>query len=628
LRERSQFRLLAERRFGPFFSVQFLSAFNDNVFKQGLVILLAYQAASFTTMESDTLQNLAQALFVLPFFLFSATAGQIADKYEKSRLISVTVAIELAVMALGAAGFLLKSLPLLLLALFLGGVQSALFGPVKYAILPQALREDELVGGNGLVEMGTSVAILLGMIYGGWLVTRPGWGVAGVAVSTIAISAAGLAVSRLIPRAPAADPSLRINWNPLTETWRNFAFARRNRTVFLSILGISWFWFFGAMLVTQFPNLSRNILSGDEHVVTLLLIVFSVGIGLGSLLCERLSGHKVELGLVPFGSIGLTVFGLDLWLAASGQAGHAPVGLAGFLGDPGHWRLLADLLLLGMFGGFYIVPLYALVQSRSEPSHRSRVIAGNNILNALFMVLAALVAIVFFRLGFTIPDLILLTALFNAAVAAYIYALVPEFLMRFIVWMLIHSVYRLRRSGLDNIPEQGPAVIACNHVSFVDALVIMAACRRPIRFVMDHSIFKLPVLSFVFRTAGAIPIAPAKEDAQLKEAAFREVAQALRQGQLVGIFPEGRITDTGDLNPFRGGIGRILEETPVPVVPVALRGLWGSFFSRKHGAAMSRPWRARPFARIGLAVGEPLPAAAATPEALQARVLALRGEWR
>src|SRR5512134_3490067 len=317
MQDKSQFRLLAERRFGPFFGVQFLGAMNDNVFKQALVILLAYQTASFTSMGSDTLQNLAQALFVLPFFLFSATAGQLADKYENSRLITVTVAIELAVMALGAAVFLLTSLPLLLLALFLGGVQSALFGPVKYAILPQALRETELVGDNGLVEMGTSLAILFGMMYGGWLVTQPGWGIAGVAVSTMAISAAGLLVSRLIPLAPAADPGLRINWNPVTETWRNFAFSRRNRTVFLSILGISWFWFFGSMLLTQFPNLSRNFLSGNEQVVTLLLIVFSVGIGAGSLLCERLSGHKVELGLVPFGSIGLTLFGLDLGFAAS-----------------------------------------------------------------------------------------------------------------------------------------------------------------------------------------------------------------------------------------------------------------------------------------------------------------------
>ncbi len=419
--EKSQFRLLAEQRFGPFFGVQFLGAMNDNLFKQALVILLAYQTASFTSMSSDTLQNLAQALFVVPFFLFSATAGQLADKYEKSRLITVTVSIELACMALGTVGLLTQNLSLLLVSLFLGGVQSTLFGPVKYAILPQHLREEELVGGNGLVEMGTSVAILAGMMVGGWMVTQPGWGVAGVGVLTMAVSAIGIALSRAIPDAPPADPGLRVNWNPFTETWRNLQFARQNRTVFLSILGISWFWFYGSMLVTQFPNLSKNILMGSEHVVTLLLIVFSIGIGVGSLLCERLSGHKVEIGLVPFGSIGLTLFGLDLGWSASAPASGGVVEIGEFLRNPGHWRLLADLAGIGLFGGFYIVPLYAFIQTRSEVSHRSRIIAANNILNAVFMVVAAGLAIGLFAAGISIPQLILVTALMNAAVAIYIY---------------------------------------------------------------------------------------------------------------------------------------------------------------------------------------------------------------
>ncbi len=624
----SQFRLLAERRFGPFFGVQFLGAFNDNVFKQALVILLAYQTARFTTMSSDTLQNLAQALFILPFFLFSATAGQIADKYEKSTLITITVAIELAVMGLGAVGLFMQNLTLLLAALFLGGVQSALFGPVKYAILPQHLNETEIVGGNGMVEMGTSIAILLGMVYGGWMITQPGWGVAGVAVSAMAFSAAGIVISRFIPRSPAPSPELRINWNPATETWRNLKFAAQNRTVWNAILGISWFWFYGAMFITQFPNLSKNVLGAAEHVVTLLLIVFSVGIGVGSLLCERLSGRKVEIGLVPFGSIGLTLFGIDLWLAAEGHAPHGAQTLAEFVRDPTHWRMLVDLLLIGMFGGFYIVPLYALVQTRSDPAHRSRIIAGNNILNAAFIVAAAGIAIGLFGAGLTIPQLILVTALLNAVVAVYIYLLVPEFLMRFLVWMLVHSVYRLDKAGLERIPDEGGALIVANHVSFVDALVIAAAVRRPVRFVMDHRIFALPVLRFVFRTGKAIPIASAKEDPEMMERAFAQVAQALRAGDVVCIFPEGRITESGEIAPFRPGVKRILEETPVPVVPVALRGLWGSFFSREGGAAMTRPWRMRPFARIGLAVGEPVAAAAATPEGLQATVQALRGDWR
>ena len=626
--ETSQFRLLRERRFAPFFGVQFLGALNDNVFKQALVILLAYQTVSFTSLSTDVLQNLAQALFVLPFFLFSATAGQLADKYEKSRLIRVTVLIELAVMALGAAGFFLHSLELLFVALFLGGMQSALFGPVKYAILPQQLRDRELVGGNALVETGTSIAILLGMIVGGWMVSQAGWGVAGIAVSTVAISAIGFLLSRHIPLAPAADPDIRINWNPVSETWRIFRFMRGNRTVFLSILGVSWLWFFGSILVTQFPNLSKNVLGGDAQVVTLLLVVFSVGIGVGSLLCERLSGHKIEIGLVPFGSIGLTLFAVDLYFALGGQAPPGPVGISEFLRDRGGWRILADLSLIGVFGGFYIVPLYALIQSRSDPRHRSRIIAGNNILNALFMVAAALIAIVLFQAGFTIPQLFLATALANAVVAVYIYTLVPEFLMRFLVWLLIHSVYRLEKSGLENIPEEGPAVVACNHVSYVDALIIAAACRRPIRFVMHHEIFRIPVLKFIFRTGRAIPIASAREDLVLLEQAYDEIARALEAGDVVGIFPEGRITDTGEMYPFRSGIKRIVERTPVPVIPMALCGLWGSFFSRQGGAAMTRPFRRGIFSKIALVVGATVPPQLATPEGLQAQVQALRGESR
>jgi len=630
--EKNQFTLLGQRRFGPFFGVQFLGAMNDNLFKQALVILLAYQTASFTTLSSDTLQNLAQALFVLPFFLFSATAGQIADKYEKSTLITVTVAIELACMALGTVGLLTQNISLLLVSLFLGGLQSTLFGPVKYAILPQHLEEHELIGGNGLVEMGTSVAILVGMMLGGWMVTQPGWGVAGVGVLTMAISALGIALSRAIPKAPAADPGLRVSWNPITETWRNLEFARRSRTVFLSILGISWFWFYGSMLVTQFPNLSKNILMGSEHIVTLLLIVFSIGIGVGSLLCERLSSHKVEIGLVPFGSIGLTLFGLDLgWTAAahlpfSGVGiALAPMGIGEFLKDSRHWRLLADLAGIGLFGGFYIVPLYALIQTRSAASHRSRIIAANNILNAVFMVAAAGLAIVLFGAGITIPQLFVVTALMNAAVALYIYLLVPEFLMRFMAWMLVHSVYRVKKSGLERIPEAGPAIVVCNHVSYVDALVITAACRRPIRWVMYYKVFKIPFLSFFFRTVRAVPIAGAKEDPQMLEAAYATIAKELEAGELVGIFPEGNLTPDGDIAGFRGGVMKMLEKTPVPVVPMALSGLWRSLFARnRHNLR----YLYRLFPRIRLSVGEPVAPAEVSPEKLRAAVRELRGAWR
>jgi len=610
LSERSQFRLLAERRFGPFFGVQFLGAMNDNAFKQALVILLAYQTSAFTALSSDTLQNVAQALFILPFLLFSATAGQLADKYEKRNLITLIVALELVIMLLGAAGLLLKDLTVLLAALFLGGTQSAFFGPVKYAYLPQHLHEAELVGGNALVETGTSIAILVGMLVGGWLVIQQGWGVAGVGVLTCLIAAGGLALSRLVPPSPAPDPQLRVDWNPVSATLQNLRFAAANRTVFLSIIGVSWFWFYGAMLVTQLPNLAKNVLGGSESLVTLLLIVFSLGIGAGSLLCERLSGHKVELGLVPFGSIGLTLFGADLAFA---------------LGEPQRWRVLADLCLIGAFGGFYIVPLYALIQSRSDARQRSRIIAANNILNALFMVAAAAIAVGLFAAGLSIPQLILVLALMNAAVALYIYDLVPEFLMRFMVWMLIHTVYRLRKLNLERIPDDGPAIVVCNHVSYVDALVISAACRRPIRWVMDHRIFRVPLLSFFFRTARAIPIAPAREDPELLERAYQRIREELDAGELVGIFPEGRLTSDGNLSEFRGGVMRILKERPVPVIPMALSGLWRSLFARnpdklRHARHL--------FPRVRFAVGEAFAPDQVTPEKLHAAVLELRGAWR
>ncbi|ANQ83240.1 putative acyltransferase family protein [Azoarcus olearius] len=624
-----QFELMKQRRFLPFFLTQFLGAFNDNVYKNALVVLLTFQAARYTTLAPGVLVNLCAGLFILPFFLFSATAGQIADKYEKSRLIRFTKLLEIGVMLLGCVAFAAESLVLMLATLFLMGAQSTLFGPVKYAILPQHLQENELVGGNALVESGTFVAILIGTLAGGVMVSMPD-GTLWVSAAIVTLALAGYLSSRGIPTAPAAAPELRINWNPVTETWRNLAFTRGNRSVFLAVLGISWFWFYGAVFLSQFPAYAKDVLGGDEHAVVLLLAVFSVGIGIGSLLCERLSTGHIEIGLVPFGSLGLSLFALDLWWASPAAVvpGTPAAPLSALLAQPANWRVVADLVAIGIFGGFYIVPLYALIQSRSEPGHRSRIIAGNNILNAAFMVVAAGMGAALLAAGLDVTALFLVTALLNAVVAIYIYTLVPEFLLRFLVWLLVHSVYRLQVRGVQHIPEQGAAVLVCNHVSFVDALVIMAASRRPIRFVMHHQIFRLPLLRFVFREGRAIPIASAKEDPAMMERAFDEIARALEAGELIAIFPEGHITEDGDISPFRPGIRRILERNPVPVVPLALRGLWGSFFSRKDGRPMSRPLRRGLFSRIELVAGEPLAAAAASPEALQGRVAELRADWR
>jgi 1-acyl-sn-glycerol-3-phosphate acyltransferase len=623
----NQFDLLRERRFAPFFWTQFLGAGNDNVFKNAFVVFVTFEAAAAVSLDAGTIVNLIGAVFIAPFMLFSATAGQLADKLEKSRLIRWIKLFEIAIMVVGALGFWEQSVPLLFAALALLGIHSTLFGPVKYAILPQHLRPEELIGGNGLVEMGTFVAILLGTIAGGLVVAIKPFGLAAASALILVIAVLGWHASRAIPETPAVAPDLRINWNPISETWRNLRIGHENVVVWRSMLGISWFWFYGAVYLAQLPAFTRDVLGGGEHVFTLLLAVFSIGIGAGSLLCERMSGRKVELGLVPFGSIGLTLFAVDLWLGSRQLVPQTDPGVTAFLVQAAHWRVLVDVLLLGAFGGFYTVPLYALIQSRSAPSHRSRIIAANNIMNALFMVASAGIAIGLLKAGLSIPELFLVVALLNAAVAVYIYALVPEFLMRFLAWLLVHTFYRVEKEGLERIPEEGACVLVCNHVSYVDAVVIAACVRRPVRFVMDHRIFANPLLSFIFRTMRTIPIAPAKEDAAMKERAFADVAEALRNGEIIGIFPEGKLTDTGELNPFRPGIRQIIDTTPVPVVPLALRGLWGSFFSRCTNGRAMRRWRGM-FSRIALVAAAPVPPREVSLEGLQATVLALRGERR
>jgi 1-acyl-sn-glycerol-3-phosphate acyltransferase len=622
----SQFRLLGQRRFAPFFWTQFLGAMNDNVFKIGFTSLVTYQAARFSGVDPKTAAFLISAIFILPFVLLSATSGQIADKYDKAMLTRFVKSFEIVVMLIGGAGFWLHSAPLLYLCTFLMGVHSTVFGPVKYSYLPQHLSKSELVGGNGMVEMGTFVAILIGTIVGGVGAGFVEHGAVVLACACVGIALVGRLVSNFVPVTAAPQPDLRINWNPVSETWRNLKLARENRTVFLSLLGISWLWFVGATFLSSFFSFAKNVLSADPDVVTVLLGTFSIGIGLGSLMCEKLSKRRIEIGLVPLGSIGMSVFAIDLFFASHAlpAAGHL-LSVGEFLVRPAHWRVLADLFLLAMFGGFYSVPLYALIQSRSQPSHRARIIAANNILNSLFMIVSALMAMGLTAAGFSIPAIFLVTALLNIVVATYIYSLVPEFLLRFIAWVLVHTFYRIRLVHAERIPEEGAAVLVCNHVSFVDAIVIMAESPRPIRFVMDYQIFKSPFAGWVFRHAKVIPIAPAHQDPALLAGAYERCAEALAEGDLVCIFPEGKLTKTGEMNPFRHGVTEIIRRTPAPVIPMALRGLWGSVFSRANDARWPRPIQKGVMSRLTLAVGEPIDPAQASPEVLQQIVTELRG---
>ena len=616
----SQFALLKSRRFGPFFATQFLGAFNDNVFKNALIVLLTFQTVQWTSLQPELLANLAAGIFILPFFLFSATAGQLADKYDKARLARLVKVLEILIMLVAGAGFWLHSLKVLMGSLFLLGLHSTLFGPVKYAILPQHLAPEELVGGNALIEAGTFVAILIGTLAGGLLSGMSNGGL-WITTACLLTAAAGYLASRAIPAAPAPEPDLAINPNPITETWRNIGFARENRTVFLSILGISWFWLFGALLLAQFPAYAKNVLGGTETSVTLLLGVFTLGIGIGSLLCERLSARQVEIGLVPFGSIGLTVFGLDLAFASPSVLPATPLSMLPLLLAPGIWRVLLDLFAIGLFGGFFIVPLYALIQVRSSVSHRARIIAANNIVNALFMVVGAAAAAGLLSVGLSIPVLFGVAALCNAAVAFYIYRLVPEFLLRFVVWLLVNSVYRLEKRNIEHIPEEGAALLVCNHVSYADSLLVTAACRRPIRFVLDRRFLGNPVLAFLARTGRVIPADFSGADQAPAASVFAAIADALSADELVLIFPEGSVSEDGTLHPFQPWLADILEKSPVPVIPLALSGLWGSVFSRHDARLIRRLRQLRLLRAVTLAVG---PASTGgTPQLLQQQVAKL-----
>ncbi len=625
----NQFALLKQRRFAPFFWTQFSGAANDNVFKFAFTVMVTYQL-SVGWLPPAMAGLVIGALFILPFLLFSATSGQLTDKYDKTVMIRFVKNLEIAIMLLAAWGFTTNNVPILLGCTFLMGLHSTLFGPVKFAYLPQVLSERELTGGNGMVEMGTFVAILLGNIVGGLLVALPEVGHRNVAIACVVLALAGRVIAAYIPAAPATDPGLQINWNPVGETWRNLKLAHGNLVVFRSLLGISWMWFFGAVFLSQFPSLAKEVLHGNEQVASALLVVFSFGIGTGSLLCETLSRRHVEIGLVPLGAIGMSVFAVDLYFASSGLPPSGVMGLGVFLAQPAHWRVMADLALLSLFAGLYSVPMYALIQLRSQPTHRARIIAANNILNALFMIASSLIAGLLLKSGFTIPQIFLFTGIANTVVAFYIFMLVPEYLLRFLAWVLSHVVYRFKVTGDEHIPTQGAAILACNHVSFVDAVLLMAASPRPIYFIMDHRIFQVPVLGWLFRLAKAIPIAPRVEDPVAYEAAFDAAAKVLKEGDLLAIFPEGGITKDGTLQEFKGGIMKILERTSqqglsVPVIPMALTNLWGSFFSRvETGGAMVRPFRRGLFNRVGLNVGEAFAPGEVQPESLRARVAALQ----
>lgn len=623
----NQFALLKQRRFLPFFIVQALGAFNDNIYRQAIIGLLFYLGVS--SEERTLYTNLAPALFILPYFLFSALAGQIAEKLEKQKLIVITTTMEIVVMSLAAVGFLTQNMPVLLVALFCTGLQSTLFGPVKYSVLPSILKPEELTGGNGLVEMGTSISILTGMIAGGMIFALAGaYGPIVAAVAIIALALIGNITARMIPRVDAGAPELKINWNPISESLAVLRLAKKQKAVRNAILGVSWFWFFGTVLTSQLPTYAVVNLGGDEVLYIFALALFSLGTGVGSLLCEKLSGRIVEIGLVPLGAFGMSAFLLDLYFARTGVVSVTGLDVAGFIQQPGSWRIIIDLLGIGLFTGFFVVPLFALIQSRTPKSEMSRVFAALNIQNSGFIVLAAVLGLITQSvLKWSIPQLFLALAIANIVVAVYIFSIVPEFLMRFLSWLMVRTLYRLRVKGVeDNVPDEGAALIVCNHVSYMDALILSAVIPRPARFVMYYRIFNVPVMRWIFKTAKAIPIASPKEDAALMQRAFDEVDAALAEGELVCIFPEGALTKDGEIAAFKSGVEKILARRPVPVVPMALKGMWSSMWSRRDSrlGQMRVPRRFR--AHIEVVAGIPVDGAQTDAAQLETLVRKLRGD--
>ena len=620
----SQFSLLKQRKFLPYFITQFFGAFNDNIFKNVLLLFVAFAGMGTLPISTNLFVNLAAGLFILPFFLFSASAGVLADKYEKSWFIRKVKLAEIGIMCLGAIGFITESYIILLILLFLMGTQSAFFGPVKYALLPQQLKSEELVPGNALVETGTFLAILLGTIGAGAIASAENSTyIAATAVIIFALF--GYISSCKIPNAPASDPKLEFKWRPFKLTKQTMALAKDDKVIFQTLMAISWFWFLGAAYLTQFPNFTKLYLNGNEASVSFLLALFSIGIALGSLACDRLSCHRIDIGIVPIGSLGISLFG---WLMATAIPADLPqfFSFIDFVTYRELWPLFAYLLLLGASGGVFIVPLYSLMQQRSKKNQRARVVAALNIYNSMFMVGSAIMGIVCLSvLGLSIPQLFLLLAVMNFAVALYLFLQVPIFATRFVVWVLTHSIYRVNHKNLHHLPKEGGALLVCNHVSYMDALLLSAVCPRLIRFVMEEEYASLPPLRRFLKRAGVIPISATNRSSIRR--AFNEVEQALAEGHIVCIFPEGRLTSDGEMNQFMRGMDIILKRSPVPVIPIALKGLWGSYFSRYKGRACkglpSRVW-----SRLEIEAGAPVPPKEANTQIMFDKVAALRGDWR
>jgi 1-acyl-sn-glycerol-3-phosphate acyltransferase len=619
--------LFTSKRFLPIFIAQFGGALNDNLFKSAMLIIVAFQLTD-ASAQASTINNLAALLFILPYFLFSTLAGQLADRSDKSAMIQNNKIAEICIVIAGALAFYLQSIPMLLFILFCLGVQSAMFGPNKYAVLPQLLQGKELVSGNAMIASGTFIAILLGTLLGGILAQQQTawiWIASGCLVTAVG----GYVASRHIPKTDIGSPELKIDWNMFGQTIKLFRMARGHSRIWTAILGVSWFWFIGSAYLTQIPTIVRYIGAGNESVVTLFLALFIVGVGLGCTLAARLSSFMAEIGLAPVALLLLGLAGLDL-----AQAGHYEtetlLGIDDFLSGPEGPRISLDILLIGLFGGAFALPMYTELQQSSFLENRARVISINNVFNAIFMVVSAIVAILILGiLQYSLSSYLLLIAVLNLICAGFIFWRTPVHSLRFLAEVCSRLLYRIESREIGYLPEQGPALLVCNHVSYADPVIIFGACKRPIRFIMAKHIRDQFPFSLVFRASRTLAICSPIEDRKTYENTMREAADSLRNGELVMIFPEGRLSPDGEIGAFRRGVEKLLETEPVPVYPMAIRGIWGSFFSHGNGPALKSGVHFR-FRRrvVELRVGAALSPEGLNALTLQRKVEQLRGERR
>jgi len=572
------------RRFWPLFWTQFSGALNDNFFKNAFVMLITYKSASIAGMTASQIVPMAGGIFILPFFLFSATAGQIADKYQKAKIIKITKYTELFVMCLATVGLFLSNFELLLFVLFLMGTQSAFFGPLKYGIIPQLVHDHELVTGNAYIASGTFIAILVGTICGGIFSSFESyqyW----VSGGLILVSLIGIFTSHYVQEVKVFNSEVKVDYTFIKPTWNILRLTMKDKDIFYTVLGISWFWFLGAAILSLVPIFCKEVMHGNTYVGTMFLATFTIGMGVGSILTEKISGKNVEMGVVAIASLVLSIFLIDLHCVGLSfmkeVSGSELLGPAQFFKQSGSIHAFFDLFMISICGGMYIVPQMTYVQEISDEDKLSRTIAGNNIWNALFMVSSAGFLMVISTLG--IPKSILIVAILNIIVSFFQYAYRSLDTVRFLGWILSHLFYNFKVKGKENLPENGPFIILCNHVSFIDWLFIYAAIKPSPQFIIDWAYYYMPLGPFWFKQGGLIPIATKKESKEVLEKAYKALSNNIQNGSVLAVFPEGTITRNGEMNELRPGILKVIKENPVPIIPISLNGLWGSVFSFEGG---------------------------------------------